>query len=112
VIAKEVMDSETWKRHEGEFLGSVKRLNRQYSPNSDMKARLMRDPAYKIYRKALYWGIITKPKICEDCGKKRTIHGHHTDYLKPLDVMWLCSMCHGKQHRGPRKGVKILCQKV
>lgn len=34
---------------------------------------------------------------CEVCGKRRT-HGHHDDYLKPLNVRWLCAIHHREWH--------------
>jgi len=34
---------------------------------------------------------------CEICGKENT-HGHHDDYLKPLNVRWLCPEHHRQWH--------------
>lgn len=47
---------------------------------------------------ALKIGIIIKPSCCEECGSTSKLHAHHEDYSKPLDVMWLCVPCHGKQN--------------
>ncbi len=49
-------------------------------------------------RNAVWAGKIVKPTECEGCQSEGPLHGHHTDYSRPLDVQWLCSACHGRAH--------------
>ena len=35
---------------------------------------------------------------CEVCGSTESLHAHHDDYLKPLNVRWLCSAHHKQWH--------------
>ena len=44
-------------------------------------------------------GNIVKPSKCSICKETKRIHGHHNDYLKPLEVMWVCRQCHADIHR-------------
>ena len=53
--------------------------------------------AHNALNNALRDGKIEK-NPCEVCGDANSL-GHHTDYSLPLDVMWLCSACHGAAHR-------------
>lgn len=39
---------------------------------------------------------------CLVCGEKK-VEAHHQDYLKPLEVMWLCKLHHGEMDRQRRK---------
>jgi hypothetical protein len=36
---------------------------------------------------------------CEICKKEEGVHAHHDDYLRPLNVRWLCPAHHKQWHR-------------
>lgn len=60
-------------------------------------------------RYAISVGKLVKPLNCGHCdvsSSVTTIHGHHEDYSKPLDVVWLCARCHHGLHRGKIKLTK------
>jgi len=49
-------------------------------------------------------GRLIRPKECSECGREhRRIHGHHEDYEKPLEVIWLCPPCHFARHMTPEQ---------
>lgn len=50
---------------------------------------------------AIEAGRIARPEICSTCDQKSEfpIEGHHPDYSKPLEVIWLCKSCHSELHR-------------
>jgi hypothetical protein len=58
---------------------------------------------YNTSRKAVYnalkKGILIKPNKCTLCFREEKLEGHHPDYNKPLEVVWLCKKCHGIVHR-------------
>lgn len=70
------------------------------------------DPDYKQKQAAyckLQWAlhigsIIRQP--CVVCNNPKT-HGHHEDYSRPLDVVWLCGSCHSMIHHGTLALVKF-----
>jgi hypothetical protein len=47
-------------------------------------------------------GLIIKPKACSQCFMPGVVHGHHKNYKKPLDVVWLCHPCHAEVHFNER----------
>lgn len=67
--------------------------------------------AYRMVRTALKQGALTRPGQCERCGAtpplgsdgRSTIHAHHADYSRPLDVEWICAACHRAETRLPDK---------
>ncbi len=55
--------------------------------------------AVQILNHAVATGEIIRPLICESCNEKKFVEGHHPDYDKPLEVDWLCVLCHRKLHK-------------
>ncbi len=58
-----------------------------------------------IVDNALRYGKLVNPGQCSVCNSsakfkdgRTAIQGHHDDYNKPLDVRWLCQMCHFDWH--------------
>ena len=49
---------------------------------------------------ALRHGKMVKPSNCQVCGIMAALCGHHHDYTKPLDVIWVCYSCHKLIHNG------------
>jgi hypothetical protein len=55
--------------------------------------------AQRVARYAVQRGRIARGTLCERCGcAPKKLQMHHHDYTKPLDVLWLCTACHGKAH--------------
>jgi hypothetical protein len=56
--------------------------------------------AHAALRSALRKGLVT-PQPCEVCGQPG--EAHHDDYMKPLDVHWLCRLHHRRRHAEMRR---------
>ncbi len=50
-----------------------------------------------LLNRAVKKGLVQKHP-CKVCGKKK-VEGHHEDYTKPLEVIWLCRLHHAELHR-------------
>ena len=55
--------------------------------------------SHAMVASAVKHGMLVRSTTCSECGDPHDrIQGHHEDYDKPLDVVWLCPSCHGKRH--------------
>jgi hypothetical protein len=61
----------------------------------------MKRGAQVALNNAIRAGIVSR-KQCEVCGREDA-EGHHDDYNKPLEVIWLCPPHHAARHRELRR---------
>ena len=67
--------------------------NRRRTPEGRLRERTRQATRY-----AVKTGRLTKPDACS-CGKS-PVEAHHADYSDPMNVEWLCKLCHGGKRRG------------
>jgi hypothetical protein len=72
---------------------SVRRQKANWRPKNREK-----QAAHKAIWKAIRSGELVRPDACGMCGKKCKPHGHHADYTKQLEVVWVCPKCHKELH--------------
>jgi hypothetical protein len=64
--------------------------------------------AKKAFRAALASGeIVRGPCYAEGPRCSGPVHGHHHDYRKPVDVVWVCARHHRVMDRERRKGTPL-----
>lgn len=98
------------------YVCHIKQVHGENKQNKDLKKRSdyfynynkirrKRDTKKVLARKmvelAIKSGYLIK-KPCEICGELN-VEAHHDDYLKPLDVRWLCILHHKLHHFPIRK---------
>lgn len=63
--------------------------------------------AHVTVHRAVKKGLLIRPEICSRCERKCRLDAHHEDYSKPLDVKWLCKLCHSRE--SPRTVIRCSC---
>ncbi len=83
------------------------RRYRKYQNQYSIKKVKSGDKKYvarRILNMAVRCGMVQRPDSCEKCFARIKVEGHHEDYNKPLDVVWVCKKCHLEIHRSLDKG--------
>ena len=73
------------------------KINTRKAVYKSIKKNKEKQASRILLNMAINKGIIKKGK-CEKCGSINT-EGHHTNYLEPLNVKWLCRGCHADIHK-------------
>ncbi len=60
-----------------------------------------RNKCHNAVARAIKSGELTR-QPCIRCGDVKSL-AHHENYDEPLNVMWLCNVCHRKRHNEIRK---------
>jgi len=64
-----------------------------------IKKHPLKQKARLELNRAVKFNGLYKPDTCSDCKKYKRIEGHHEDYSKPLEVIWVCRRCHFNIHK-------------
>ena len=102
----------TWQKYNAAHRSEVNERCRKYRASRQLEIAEYNRRRYPLYKKeiaavsranyAKSIGILV-PQPCTACGSTRNIDGHHDDYNKPLEVRWLCRLCHGRLHAELRR---------
>ena len=97
-LYREKLKNENPEKYKIIYTGIRKRYRENHA--AEVKAEGM-------LNEALRTGRITRPSKCSMCGKDCIPQGHHWDYTKPFDVIWVCEKCHSDIHRKVRELLRI-----
>ena len=86
-------------RERNRAMVNAKRRERHHRTGYKRHIPVERERIYGAVKYAVKTGRLQKPDRCNMCGANGRLHGHHRDYSKPLEVMWMCTICHGMEHR-------------
>jgi len=95
------------RKREGRPIGGGGKSGTEYWRDYRLRTKQAHPERYKARNQiqiGLTNGSIKKPDSCSLCGIECPVHGHHEDYSKPLEVMWVCASCHGTIHSEAKGG--------
>ena len=94
---KNIERGKTKYSQDPEYRDKVQKTKTEWVDRNPMKRK-----AQHTLSNAVRDSKIIKPSSCEHCAaSEKKIQGHHWSYAVEhwLDVIWLCTSCHGKEHK-------------
>lgn len=95
-----VTTAQSWKRdsNTGSGVGlPVREYDFDCSALAFARMEVVRVRARGTVNQALRLGTLARPEACQSCGEHFPLESHHADYSRPLDVEWLCDLCHTRE---------------
>ena len=87
---KRIAQVKKWQRNNKELQNVY---SKRWQRKNENKRIAQRSVKYAIEK-----GILIRPGVCSKCLIECQPDGHHEDYSKPLEIMWLCRQCHKDIH--------------
>jgi hypothetical protein len=81
-------------RNSPKYKNGLREREKRYRSHNLEKRRAQE--SVKAAKKA---GRLVAPRFCQICKHEGILFAHHSDYSRPLDVLWVCPLCHAKIHR-------------
>jgi hypothetical protein len=84
----------------------IGRMNHRESARRHKLKNPLKERARVQIKLSLISGLMVRPDTCEACSTDCKPDGHHHDYNKPLEVIWLCKGCHIGIHTANRRMIE------
>lgn len=94
-----IVNREWRERNPDKARAMKRRTYERHGPKPDPSTREEKQ-ARRLLQTAIRNGTVVRPGACSHCDTACTPHGHHADYGRALDVVWLCGRCHMRLHAG------------
>lgn len=85
-----------YKRHYYRDLEHSRALGKAHAAKQRERNPQKTKARITLWRAVKRGEVIKKP--CEVCGTIFNVEGHHSDYSKPLEAIWLCKKHHSQHH--------------
>jgi len=92
-----------WRRN---YINSNPKVKEKLNESAKERYKNNTEEQFKVYVRGLTYKAIKNGYLvrqaCEKCSATENVDAHHDDYMKPLDVRWLCRKHHAEHHKNEK----------
>jgi len=113
---KNIKRRENYKKNPEKYLAKSKEWFLKNRARKKVKIFKSEEHKFKsiargVVNNAIRLGKIKKGLNCQFCNIMEDLEAHHSDYSKPLEIVWLCVKCHRSLHKSlNRRGKNASCR--